>query len=88
MYHCLHRRAGLARLGTGWTVRESSPRRVEIFRISPGRLCCPPSLLYNGYRPGCGVDHAPQSSAEVKERVELFVPILIQNTLKHSVGSA
>jgi hypothetical protein len=38
----------------------------------------PPSLLYNGYqvfagvkRPGRGVDHPPQSSVEVKERVEL-----------------
>jgi hypothetical protein len=86
MHHCLHRRGGLARLGTDWTVRESSPRRGEIFCISPDRLWCPPSLLYNGYRPGCGVDHPPQTSAEVKERVGLFVPILIQNTVMHSVG--
>ena len=36
---------------------------------------------YNGYRvsfpgakqPGCGVDHPPPSSAEVKERVELYL---------------
>jgi hypothetical protein len=41
----------------------------------------PPSLLYSGYRvsfpgverPGCGVDHPPSSSAEVKERVELYL---------------
>jgi hypothetical protein len=45
----------------------------------PDRLWGPPSLLYNGYRvlpglkrPGRGVDHAPPSSAEVKERVELY----------------
>jgi hypothetical protein len=41
-----------------------------------------PSLLYNGYRvwvffpwvkrPGCGLDYPPPSSAEVKERVELY----------------
>jgi len=41
----------------------------------------PPSLLYNGYRvfprgkvrPGRAVDHSPPSSAEVKERVELYL---------------
>jgi hypothetical protein len=41
----------------------------------------PPSLLYNGYRvsfqgvkrPWRGVDHPPSSSAEVKERVELYL---------------
>jgi hypothetical protein len=40
-----------------------------------------PRLLYNGYRvsfpgvkrPGRGVDHPPSSSAEVKERVELYL---------------
>jgi hypothetical protein len=41
----------------------------------------PPSLLHNGYRvsfpgvkrPGRGVNHPPPSSAEVKERVELYL---------------
>jgi hypothetical protein len=41
----------------------------------------PPSLLYNGYRvsfpgvkwPGRGVDHPTPFSAEVKERVELYL---------------
>ena len=41
----------------------------------------PPSLLYNGYRvflpgvkrPGRGIDQPHQSSAEVKERVELYL---------------
>jgi hypothetical protein len=40
-----------------------------------------PSLLYNVYRvfhrgvkrPGCGLDYPPPSSAEVKERVELYL---------------
>ena len=40
----------------------------------------PHSLLYNGYRvfagvkrPGRGVEHPTPSSAEVKERVELYL---------------
>ena len=41
----------------------------------------PPNLLYNGYRvsfpgvqrPGNGVNHLPSSSAEVKERLELYL---------------
>jgi len=41
----------------------------------------PPGLLYSEYRtsfpgvkqPGHGVDHPPPSSAEVKERVELYL---------------
>jgi len=52
----------------------------EIFYTRPGRLWGAPSLLYNGYRvfpwvkrPGHGVDHSPPSSAEVKERVELYL---------------
>ena len=48
----------------------------EIFRIRPYRPWGPPSLLYSGYRvsfpglmrPGRGVNHPPQSSAEVKEK--------------------
>jgi hypothetical protein len=40
-----------------------------------------PSLLYNGYRvsfpgvkrPGRNVNHPPPSSAEVKERIELYL---------------
>jgi hypothetical protein len=52
-----------------------------IFRTRPDRPWVPPSLLYNRYRfsspgvkrPGCDVDHPPPSSAEVKERVELYV---------------
>jgi hypothetical protein len=54
----------------------------EIFRTRPDRLWDPPSLMYNGYRvfpggkvAGGGVDHPTQSSAEVKERVELYPPL-------------
>ena len=47
----------------------------------PHRPWDPPSLLYNGYRvclpgikrPGRGVNRPPQSSAEVKERVEVYL---------------
>jgi hypothetical protein len=63
---------------TGWTVRGSNPGGCEIFRTRPER---PRALLYDGYRiyfpgikrSGRGVNHPPPSSAEVKERVELYL---------------
>jgi hypothetical protein len=69
------------RLAMGWTVRESNSAGGETFRTRPFRPWDPPSLLHNGYRvsypgikrPGHGVDHPPPSSAEVKERVELYL---------------
>jgi hypothetical protein len=69
------------RLATGWTVRRSNSSGGGIFHNLPDRPWGPPSLLYNGYRvfprgvkrPGRGVDHSPASSAEVKERVELYL---------------
>ena len=65
---------GLNGLGT-------ESRWGQIFRTHPDRSWGPPSFLYNGYRiflggkeqPGRGVDHPPPSSAEVKERVELYL---------------
>jgi len=53
----------------------------ETFRTSPDRPWGPPSLLYNGYRvfpggkvlPGRDADPSPPSSAEVKNRVELYL---------------
>jgi hypothetical protein len=53
----------------------------QIFRSCPDWSWGPPSLLYDGYqvcfqgvkRPGCGINHLPPSSAEVKERVELYL---------------
>jgi hypothetical protein len=77
--------AGIAQLvqplARGWTVRESSLGGDEIFPTHPDRPWGPPSLLYSGYRvsfpgvnrPGRGVNHPPPSSAEVKERVELYL---------------
>jgi len=52
----------------------------ENFRTHPDRPCGPPSLLYNGYRvfpgvkqPRRGDDHPLPSSAEIKERVVLYL---------------
>jgi hypothetical protein len=56
------------------------PGGGHIFRTRPDGLWGPPSLLYNGYRifPGGKAAGAwrwppPRSSAEVKERVELYL---------------
>jgi hypothetical protein len=58
----------------------SNPGGGEIFRTLPDRSWGPPSLLHNGYRvfpggkrPEHGLDHPPPSTAEVKERVELYL---------------
>ena len=53
----------------------------DIFRTRPDQLWGPQSLLINGYRvyiarikrPGRGFDRPPTSSAEVKERVQLYL---------------
>ena len=53
----------------------------EIFLTRSDRPLDPPNLLYAGYlvyfqrvnRPGLGADHLLPSSAEVKERVELYL---------------
>jgi len=69
-------------LATGWTVRGSNPSGGggEIFHTRPDRSWEPPSLLYNGYRvfPGgkaAGAWRWPPtpSSAQIKERVELYL---------------
>jgi hypothetical protein len=65
----------------GWKVRGLNPTGGEIFCTHPDRPWGPPSLLYNGYgvsflgvkRPGQGVDYTLPSSAEVKERVDLYL---------------
>jgi hypothetical protein len=57
---------------SGWGARFSTP-----VQTSPGAH---PDFYTMGTgpflgvkRPGCGVDHPPPSSAEVKERVELYL---------------
>jgi hypothetical protein len=70
------------RLPTGWTVRGSNPGGGgEILRTCPDRPWGPPSLLYDGcrvfpgrnVRPGRDADPSPTSSAEVKNRVDLYL---------------
>ena len=66
---------------TGWSVRRSNSGGGESFLTCPDGSWGPSSLLYNGYwvscpgvkRPGRGVDRPPRSSAEDKERIELYL---------------
>ena len=58
----------------------SSPGGGEIFGTRPDRFWGPPNLLYNGYRaftgskaPGAWRWPPTPSSAEVKERVGLYI---------------
>ena len=74
LYVALHR-------GPGRSVRGSNPGGGEISLTRPDRPWGPPSLPYNAHRfffprvkrPGRGVNHPPPSSAEIKERVELYL---------------
>ena len=69
------------RTRSGSTVRGLNPGVGETFCTRPDRPWDPPSLLYNGYpvsflaakRQGRGVNHPHPSSAEVTERVELYL---------------
>jgi hypothetical protein len=68
----------LQRLAIGWPVGGSNPGGAQVSRIRPEGPWVLHSLLYNKYRvyevkrPGRGVNHLPESSAEVKERTELY----------------
>ena len=70
----------IQRLARGWMIRESNPGEGEIFPTTPDRNQSSRSLLQNEYRvsfpgvtrPERDVDHPP-STAEVKERVELYL---------------
>jgi hypothetical protein len=77
-------RAGIAqsvqRLATGWTVRGSNPGGDDIFSTAQTGPGAHPAIYTMGTEsfPGVkqsrrGVDHAPSSSAEVKERIELYL---------------
>jgi hypothetical protein len=64
-------RYGLEGSGMAVWVRFSAPGQT-----GPGAhpvSCTAGAVLFAGVnRPGCGVDHAPLSNAEVKERVEIY----------------
>ena len=64
----------------GWVVRGSNPGEGEIFRTGPDWPWGPlsPYIMDTGSFPGVkrggrGVNHLPPPSAEVKERVELYL---------------
>jgi len=69
------------RLATGWTVRGSDPGGGARFSapLQTGPVAHPASYtMGTGSFPGVkrlgrGLDHPPPSSAEVKERVELYI---------------
>ena len=77
--------AGIAqsvyRLATGWTVRGLNPAGGRDFPHPSRPALWPtqpavqwvPGLCRRVKRPGRGVDHSPQSSAEVEGRVELYI---------------
>jgi hypothetical protein len=68
------------RLGKDWRVRGSNPGGGKIFRTLPDRPWGLHQISYSTCRitfpgvkwPGRGVNHPPPSTAEVKERVELY----------------
>ena len=70
------------RLSTGWTVRGSNPgggrdfphaSRPALGSTQPPVQSVPGVSFLGVKRSGRGVDHPPPSSAEVKERVELYL---------------
>ena len=69
------------RLATGWTVRGSNPGGGGGFSApvqtgpgaQPASYTMDTASIPGVKRPGRGADHTPPSSAEVKERVELFI---------------
>jgi hypothetical protein len=84
LHHCVCLWAGIAqsvlRLATGWTVRGSNTGRGGFSApVQTGPVAHPASYTMGAEslpgvkRPGRVVDHPPPSSAEVKERVELYL---------------
>jgi hypothetical protein len=77
---CDYNLVSMCKLATNWTVRELTSGGGQVFRTRPNRSRDLNTLLYNRYwvsfpgvkRPGRGVNHPPPSSAEVKEKVQLY----------------
>ena len=53
--------------------QKKNPGGGKFFRTRPDWPWGPPSHLYTAYRPGRGVNHPLPPSADVKERVELYL---------------
>ena len=60
-------------VGMRRTVRRSNPDRGEILRKRPDLSWDPPRSSPGVKGPRRGVDHSPPSSAEVKERIRLYL---------------
>ena len=68
-------------LAMGWTVRGSNTGGGEIFHSRADRPKAPPKPLHSGYRISFpevkrrrrGVNHKPPFSADVKEKVDLYL---------------
>jgi hypothetical protein len=79
----------------GWTVGGSNPGEGEVLCLCPKRPWCAPSHLHNGHRvsfpgikrPGRDVDHQPPSSAEVKERAQLYLDLPLPLLLSFAATS-
>jgi len=58
------------------------PGQSEVFRIRPNRPSGKLSIMYSRYRVsfrgvkrlGCGVDHPPPCSAEIKKKAWSYIP--------------
>jgi hypothetical protein len=83
-YYILRGRGSPVGIATGYGLDDPRDRILvgsEISRTSPDRPWGRPSLLYNGYRVfpggkewlGRGIDHPLPYSAEVKERVKVYL---------------
>jgi hypothetical protein len=58
----------------GWRVRGSNPGGGNTFRIRPDQHWAPPTTSFPGVKqPVHGIVHPPPSTAEVKERVQLYI---------------
>ena len=67
-------RYGNGRSGDRIPVRSKFPASIQIgSKAHPASYTISTGSFPGVKRPGCGVDHLPPSSAEVKERVELYL---------------
>ena len=74
MYQNIVGRDSLVGIAMGWTVRGSNPGGGEILHTRPEKPWGPSYIMGTGSKAaGSWRDHPPIPSAEVKERVELYL---------------